>query len=81
MELENLPARIFKVINTWIYNPKKIKTQLKSLNINALNVVQRNFPFSTQQIRTALNVKEGGELFLICTLLNGDKMVWLAEKK
>ncbi len=78
--IETIPARTFKVIETWIYNPKKIKVQLKSLNINALNVVQRNFPFSTQQIRTALNVKEGGDLFLICTVVNGDKMVWLAEK-
>ena len=80
MKEEQIPARTFKVIETWIYNPKKIKAQLKYLNINALNVVQRNFPFSTQQIRTALNVKEGGDLFLICTLVQGDKMVWLAER-
>lgn len=77
---EKIPARIFRILETWDYHPKKIKAQLKSLNINTLNVVQRNFPFSTQQVRTALNVKEGGDLFLICTLVNGQKVVWLAEK-
>ena len=77
---EKIPARIFKIMDTWIYNPKKIRTQLKSLNINALNVVQRNFPFSAQQIRTTLKLKEGGDLYLICTVVNGDKMALLAQK-
>ncbi len=77
---ENMPARIFKILEIWDYHPKKIKAQLKALNINALNVVQRNFPFSTQQIRTALNVKEGGDLFLICTLVNDKKVAWLAQR-
>ena len=77
---EKISARVFKILETWEYHPKKIKGQLKTLNINTLNVVQRNFPFSTQQIRTALNVKEGGDLFLICTLVNSQKVVWLAEK-
>jgi hypothetical protein len=73
-------ARVFKILETFEYQPKKIMPRLKVLNINALNVVQRNFPFSTQQIRTALKVKEGGDLFLICTLLDGKKMSWLAER-
>jgi THUMP domain-like len=78
--LEKMPARVFKILETFDYQPKKIKNQFKILNINVLNVVQRNFPFSTQQVRTALNLKEGGELFLICTLVNERKVVWLAEK-
>ena len=73
-------SRVFKILETFDYNPKKITAHLKSLNVNALNVVQRNFPFTTQQIRTALKVKEGGELFLICTLLEGKKVAWLAER-
>jgi hypothetical protein len=73
-------ARIFKIIEKFDYQPKKIIEKLKFLKINALNVVQRNFPFSTQQIRTALKVKEGGELFLICTTLKDKKTAWLAER-
>jgi hypothetical protein len=73
-------ARVFKILETFDYQPKKIIEKLKTLNINVLNVIQRNFPFTTQQVRTALKVKEGGDLFLICTLLNGKKVAWLAEK-
>ncbi len=73
-------ARVFRILETFDYQPKKIIERLKHLNINALNVVQRNFPFTTQQIRTALKVKEGGDLFLICTLVGDKKMAWLAEK-
>jgi hypothetical protein len=76
-----IPAcRIFNILETFDYQPKKIIERLKLLKINALNVVQRNFPFTTQQIRTALKVKEGGELFLICTLLEGKKVAYLAER-
>ena len=75
-----IPAsRVFKILETFDYQPKKIIERLKFLKINALNVVQRNFPFTTQQVRTALKVKEGGELFLICSLVNGKKTAWLAE--
>lgn len=77
---EQMPARVFKILDVFEYQPKKISQNLKSLNINALNVVQRNFPFSTQQIRTALKVKEGGDFFLICTLVKDKKMAWLAER-
>lgn len=77
---EQMPARIFKILDTFDYQPKRISQKLKSLNINALNAVQRNFPFSTQQIRTALKVKEGGDFFLICTLVKDKKMAWLAER-
>ena len=77
---EQMPARVFKILDVFEYQPKKINQNLKSLNINALNVVQRNFPFSTQQIRTALKVKEGGDFFLICTLVKDKKMAWLAER-
>jgi THUMP domain-like/Conserved hypothetical protein 95 len=73
-------CRVFKILETFDYQPKKIMERFKALSIKTLNVVQRNFPFSTQDIRTALKVKEGGDLFLICTLLNGKKKAWLAQR-
>jgi SAM-dependent methyltransferase len=76
-----IPAsRVFKILEVFDYQPKKIIERLKLLKINALNVVQRNFPFTTQQVRTALKLKEGGELFLICTLVDGKKVAYLAER-
>ena len=76
----DFPARIFRIEATFSYQPKRIMAYLKTEKITALNVVQRNFPFSTADIRTALRVREGGDWFLICTLFQGEKRAWLAKK-
>jgi 16S rRNA G966 N2-methylase RsmD len=79
-EMQDFPSRIFKIEQTFNYQPKRISAFLKSEKINALNVVQRNFPFSAADIRTALKVKEGGDWFLICTLFQGEKWAFLVKK-
>jgi hypothetical protein len=79
-KMQDFPSRIFKIEQTFNYQPKRISAFLKSEKINALNVVQRNFPFSAADIRTALKVKEGGDWFLICTLFQGEKWAFLAKK-
>ena len=75
-----LPARIFRIETAFDYQPKRIAAYLKTEKITALNVVQRNFPFSAADIRAALRVREGGDWFLICTLWNGEKKAWLARR-
>ena len=75
-----LPARIFRIEAAFDYQPKRIAAYLKTEKITALNVVQRNFPFSAADIRAALRVREGGDWFLICTLWNGEKKAWLAKR-
>jgi THUMP domain-like/Conserved hypothetical protein 95 len=76
----DLPARIFQIHQAFSYQPKRISAFLKSEKIGALNVVQRNFPFSAAAIRTALKVKEGSDWFLICTLFQGEKWAFLAKR-
>jgi THUMP domain-like/Conserved hypothetical protein 95 len=78
--LHDFPARIFHIEAAFNYQPKKILAYLKAEKITALNVVQRNFPFSAADIRTALKVREGGDWFLICTVSQGEKWAWLAKK-
>ena len=76
-----LPARIFRIEAAFDYQPKRIAASLKTEKITALNVIQRNFPFSAADIRAALRVREGGDWFLICTLWKGEKKAWLARRK
>jgi ubiquinone/menaquinone biosynthesis C-methylase UbiE len=76
----DFPSRIFQIEQTLNYQPKRISAFLKSEKINALNVVQRNFPFSAADIRTALKVKEGSDWFLICTIFQGEKWAFLAKR-
>ena len=80
VETVDFPARIFRIETAFDYQPKRIAAYLKTEKIAALNVVQRNFPFSAADIRTALRVREGGDLFLICTLFQGEKKAWLARR-
>jgi hypothetical protein len=77
----DFPARIFHIEAAFTYQPKKILAFLKAEKITALNVVQRNFPYSAADIRAALKVREGGDWFLICTIFQGEKWAWLAKKK
>jgi hypothetical protein len=78
--LHDFPARIFHIEAAFTYQPKKILAFLKAKHITALNIVQRNFPYSAADIRTALKVREGGDWFLICTVFQGEKWAWLAKK-
>jgi hypothetical protein len=78
--LHDFPTRIFHVEAAFTYQPKKILAFLKAEHITALNVVQRNFPYSAADIRAALKVREGGDCFLICTVFQGEKWAWLAKK-
>ena len=76
----DFPARIFRIEAAFLYQPKRIAAHLKTEKITALNVVQRNFPFSAADIRTALRVQEGSDYFLICTLFQGEKWAWLTKR-
>ena len=76
----DFPSRVFQIEQTFNYQPKRISAFLKSEKINALNVVQRNFPFSAADIRTALKIKEGSDWFLICTVFQGEKWAFLAKR-
>ncbi len=79
-KMSNFPARIFHIEAAFLYQPKRILAHLKAEKITALNVVQRNFPFSTADIRTALRIQEGGDYFLICTVFQGEKWAWLGKR-
>lgn len=79
-KMTDFPARVFRIEKVFKYQPKFISAYLKTEKITVLNVVQRNFPFSTSDIRTALKVREGGDLFLICTVFQGEKWAFLATR-
>ncbi len=76
----NFPGRVFKIITALPYQPKKLITLLKQEKIGQINIVQRNFPAATADIRAALRVKEGGERFLIATMVAGERVCWIAER-
>lgn len=64
----DFPGRIFKIEKTMAFNKKEGK-QLPG----QINVISRNFPASVQQIIKKLQIKEGGEHFLIATTLQNQQ--------
>ena len=62
--VSEFPGRIFKVEESLSFN-KKACNQLP----RQMNVISRNFPASVQQITRKLNIKEGGEQYLLATML------------
>lgn len=79
--LPAFPGRIFLIKKDFSYQPKALISFFKEKKITQLNILQRNFPFSAQQIAKSLKIKEGGSDFLICTLDNkGEKKAFWAER-
>lgn len=74
------PGRQFKVLEAMPYKPKVIKKWLKTEGITRLNISKRNFPDSVAQVRTQLQIKEGGEQFLLLSLWQSQRYAFYAER-
>jgi hypothetical protein len=59
--VENFPGRIFRIHHT-ISDAKKLPGYLPGLKAN---VVTRNYPFSSEQLKKKLKITDGGEKYLI----------------
>lgn len=76
---ENIPGRVFKVIQEVSANKKEIK---KILPKGKANVITRNYVQGTNELKKKLGLKDGGEDFLIGTKTSsGYKLVWCKRVK
>ena len=67
----NFPGRQFKIL-------KEVK--LRKGELKQVNVICKNFPLSTDQIKSKYKIKDGGKQFLIAlTDMNNQKKVYLCE--
>ncbi|MEM9985814.1 MAG: hypothetical protein AAF804_12060 [Bacteroidota bacterium] len=76
----NWPGRTFRLIEQFPFKPKTLKKALAQRKLNQLHVMRRNFPLNVAQLRQQLRLKEGGQLYLICTTWRGAKVAWLGER-
>lgn len=68
-EVNNFPGRRFKTIEL---NSKDLPEQA--------NVICRNYPLSAEQLRKKLKIKDGGNLYIIGTRVNGKPTLILADR-
>lgn len=77
----DFPGRIFRIREIMPYKPSALKKWRKVNQITRLNVSKRHFPMQTAAIRKQLGIQEGGDDFLLCTVLpNGKKYAIWAER-
>ncbi len=79
-KITDFVGRTFQVLEVWEYQPKKIKALLAKKKTYQANIIQRNFPFSVENIRKSLSLKEGGTYCMICTQIEGATYVFYGER-
>ena len=77
--LPNFAGRIFEVKSWAEYHNKKKQTFLPE--VSKANLAVRNFPMTVDELRKALKINEGGEIYLFATTLRDGKKVLIKTEK
>lgn len=73
----DFPGRCFKIEKTLAFNKKIFKKE----GITKANITTRNFPETVKDIRTKLNIKDGGNQYLFFTTdINNNKIIIVCTK-
>ena len=72
-------GRIFEV-EAWADYNKKVKSTLLA-GVDKANLAVRNFPLSVEELRKALKIMEGGEVYLFATTLRDGRKVMIRTRK
>lgn len=74
---KSFPGRVFAIRESLAFKPKNLRKRFRK---QALLITRRHFPFSVQHIRKQTGIADGGNLFLICTTIKGEKIAFIAER-
>lgn len=77
--LADFPGRIFEIIEVVPFS-KQILKRLASRYPQA-NVSTRNFPLAAEEVRRLGAIKDGGDIYLFATTINGRKTMIYCKKK
>lgn len=71
--LVDFPGRRFRVLEMSGFGKKELKQMLQG--VDKANLTVRNFPASVAELRKKWKLKEGGDVYLFATTLEGDRHV------
>ena len=77
--ISDFPGRIFEV-EGWAHYNKKLK-QARLADVDKASIAVRNFPLSVAELRKALKIGDGDEVYLFATTLRGENKVSIRTKK
>lgn len=69
-DIDDFPGRRFIIERTTSMNKHDLKAALE--DISKANITVRNFPMSVAELRKRLKLKEGGEVFIFATTVEGE---------
>ena len=69
-DVDDFPGRCFIIERTTSMNKHDLKVALG--DISKANITVRNFPMSVAELRKRLKLKEGGEVFIFATTVEGE---------
>jgi hypothetical protein len=75
-KIDGFPGKTFKIL-------KHVKLDKKTKDFfpdGYANILTRNYPLSVEEIKKKTGLKEGGQLFLICTQSEKEKHILVAER-
>ncbi len=75
----DFPGRVF-VVEGWALYNKTAKQSILS-DVNKASIAVRNFPLSVAELRKALKIGDGDEVYLFATTLKGERKVIIRTKK
>ena len=76
--IDGFPGRIFEV-DDWAVYGKKAKMMLAG--VEQASIAVRNFPLSVAELRKALKIADGDEVFLFATTVSGEQKVIISARK
>lgn len=76
-----LPVPVYQVEQVFYWKPGEIRTELKRRKIDRVMIARRDFPRNTDEIRKALGVRDGGNMFLKCSRIQGKEYAFLCIRR
>ncbi len=73
--------RAFKIKTCHPFALRELKAFLKDGGINRVNIITKRFPLLPEELYKKLKVKEGGDLFLIVTVLSDEERYYMLAER
>lgn len=73
--------RAFKVKAFRPFALKELRSYLKAEKVARVNIITKRFPLPPEELYKKLKLKEGGDLFLIVTVLSGEERYYILAER
>lgn len=77
-KIGGFPGRMFIINNVSTMNKRELKEKLRG--VTKANISVRNFPLPVDALRKRLKLKDGGDVYLFATTVDGQHLIFITSK-